>query len=118
MCKYSDISDHDLDYLVRDIQCNNPNISACMLQRYLNQGPRQQFAQIPWISIHHTVANPRWHWHCECAHLERNVVMRCVQFTARFNIIEHLSRDVTAVNPAMVRVKQCGYRVMFSCCFT
>ena len=35
MCKYSDISDHDLDHLVRDIQCNNPNIGASMLQGYL-----------------------------------------------------------------------------------
>ena len=35
MCKYSDISDHDLDHLVRDIQYNNPNIATCMVQGYL-----------------------------------------------------------------------------------
>ena len=35
MCKYSDISDHELDHLVRDIQCNNPNIGTCMVQGYL-----------------------------------------------------------------------------------
>ena len=33
--KYTDISEHDLDYLVRDFQHNNPNIGVSMLQGYL-----------------------------------------------------------------------------------
>ena len=44
MCKYSDISDHDRDHLVRDIQCNNPNIGTCMVQGYLKS--RGIFIQI------------------------------------------------------------------------
>ena len=35
LCKYTDISDHDLDLQVRDIQSNNPNIGVSMLQGYL-----------------------------------------------------------------------------------
>ena len=37
LCKYTDISDHDLDLQVRDIQSNNPNIGVSMLQGYLKR---------------------------------------------------------------------------------
>ena len=61
----------------------------------LTFSPWRQFAQIPRISIHHAVANPRWHCHCECARLERNVVARDVSQLSR-DVCNSL-RDLTSI---------------------
>ena len=41
------------------------------------------------------MANPRWHWHCECARLERNVVARDVSQFSR-DVCNSL-RDLTFI---------------------
>ena len=89
------------------------------------------------------MANPRWHCHCECARLERNVVARDVSQLSR-NVCNslrdltfilsgdesnlsrelscsgsreamRLSGDVTLLsrNVILLRVKQCCYRAVY-----
>ena len=100
---------------------------------------RRQFAQIPRISIHHAVANPRWRWHCECAPLiggQRRSAMcaiHCAIYIARCDcsyilqcfawssaVIARCVQFTARCNSviawcysALLRVKQCSFHAVY-----